>query len=174
MKYNEAQVHIYTGDGKGKTTAALGLTLRAAGAGMRVLFVQFLKKGEFSEHKALKLLGDRVKVMQFGSGRFVRGRPDQEDIKRAGEGLETTARLLDDGMYDMVVLDEINVAVSMGLIDEETVIQFLDRCPDAVEVVLTGRRASERLMERADLVTECRMVKHYYNRGIKARVGIEK
>ncbi len=170
----QAQIHVYTGDGKGKTTAALGLTLRAVGAGMRVLFVQFLKKGEFSEHRALKMLGDRVKVMQFGSGQFVRGRPDQSDILRAAEGLATTAGLIDAGTCDMVVMDEINVAVSMGLISEEAVLQFLDNCPSDVEVVLTGRNASKKLMERADLVTECRMLKHYYKKGIKAREGIEK
>ncbi len=174
MKNTNAQIHIYTGDGKGKTTAALGLTLRAAGAGFRILFVQFLKKGEFSEHRALRLLGDSVEVLQFGSGRFVRGRPDESDCRRAEEGLATTAALLGTGRFDMVVLDEINVAVSMGMLGEKDVLEFLDKCPRGVEVVLTGRNASAGLVERADLVTECRMIKHYYQKGIKARTGIEK
>jgi len=174
MKNSEAQVHVYTGDGKGKTTAALGLTLRAVGAGWQVLFVQFLKKGEFSEHRALRLLGDSVKVLQFGSGRFVRGRPDQADIRKAEEGLRRTYELVQTRRYDMVVLDEINVAVKMGLVHADEVIGFMDSCPDGVEIVLTGRDASQKLVDRADLVTECRMIKHYYDRGIKARSGIEK
>ncbi len=170
----EAKVHIYTGDGKGKTTAALGLTLRAVGAGWRVLFVQFLKKGDFSELRALRLLGDQVDILQFGSGKFVRGLPGAADMRRAADGLEKTAGLIHSGRYDMAVLDEINVAVAMGVLEERAVLDFIDTCPGNVELVLTGRGATDGLKMRADLVSECRMIKHYYQKGIKARIGIEK
>ena len=167
-------IHIYTGEGKGKTTAALGLILRAVGAGMRVLLVQFLKKGEFSEIKALKALAPKVDIIQLGSGRFVRGRPGADDIDRARKGLARALELAGTGRYQMVVLDEVNVAVSAGVLRLEDVLDFLHKVPRQVEVVLTGRDAPSELVEMADVVTECRKVKHYYDKGVKARVGIEK
>ncbi len=167
-------VQVYTGDGKGKTTASLGLCVRAVGAGKRVLLVQFLKKGEFSEIKGLKYFGDRIKIMQFGSGRFVKGKPEKSDIELASKGLLSAERLMESGTYDIVILDEVNVAVNMGLIDVAEVIKVIKKKPDNVELILTGRYAPKEIVEAADLVTECRMVKHYFQKGVKAREGIEK
>lgn len=167
-------VHIYTGDGKGKTTAALGLVCRAVGAGWNVLFAQFLKKGRFSEIAALERFGDQVKVLQFGSGRFVGGRPSGDDIRRASKGLEQVAELVCSGHYDMAVLDEVNIALHLGMLETKDVIHLVENRPARMEIVMTGRNSPEALMEHADLITECRLVKHYYDRGIKARTGIEK
>jgi cob(I)alamin adenosyltransferase len=166
--------HIYTGDGKGKTTAALGLTLRAVGAGWRVLFTQFLKHGEFGEIKVLKKFGNQVTIRQYGSGRFIKGRPHEKEMEMARAGLSEIMQVMEEGEYDLIVLDEINVAVHFGLIPLEGVISLLERRPQDVELVLTGRWASKEIMERADLVTEVRMIKHYFSKGVPAREGIEK
>ncbi len=167
-------VQIYTGDGKGKTTASLGLCVRMVGAGGKVLLVQFMKKGDFSEIKGLGYFGDKVQVAQFGSGRFVRGRPLPEDIKRAKDALGYALESMKSGQYDLVILDEVNVAMNMGLLDVEEVQKFLEMRPENVEVVLTGRDAPMEIMDAADLVTECKMIKHYYKKGVMAREGIEK
>ncbi len=174
MQKEARYIHVYTGDGKGKTTAALGLTLRAVGAGWRVLFTQFLKHGEFSEIKALKKFGDQVTIRQYGSGRFIRGEPSREEIETARAGLSEIMQVMEEGKYDLIVLDEINVAVHFGLIPVESVINLLERRPQDVELVLTGRWAPKEIIERADLVTEARMIKHYLSKGVKAREGIEK
>ncbi len=170
----QAYIHVYTGDGKGKTTAALGLTLRAAGAGLRVYFAQFIKQGDYSEIRALAELGARVCVAQFGRGRFVRGAPEPADVAAAADGLRAVAAALASGRYDLVVLDEINVAVALGLVAEADLLDLLDARPPGVELVLTGRRASAAVLERAHLVTEMRAVKHYFEQGVGARIGIEK
>lgn len=167
-------VHVYTGDGKGKTTAAMGLALRAIGAGWRVFFCQFLKEGEFSEIKALRTFGDRVTVRQFGVGRFIKGVPDERDIELAQRGLEEVKSILGQGLYDLVVMDEINVAVHYGLIGIDQMTALLRERPSDVELVLTGRWADERTIEYADVVTEMRCVKHYYEKGVRDRVGIER
>jgi len=167
-------VHVYTGDGKGKTTAALGLVLRAVGAGWRVLFTQFLKHGEFSEIKSLKKLGDQVTIRQYGSGRFTKGRPSEKEIEMARAGLSEIMQVMEEGRYDLIVLDEINVAVHFGLIPLEDVISLLEKRPQNIELVLTGRWAPKEITERADLVTEARMIKHYFSKGVTAREGIEK
>ncbi|NDY42997.1 cob(I)yrinic acid a,c-diamide adenosyltransferase [Dissulfurirhabdus thermomarina] len=166
-------VQVYTGDGKGKTTAALGLVLRAAGAGWRVLVLQFLKRGDFSEIKALRRLPG-VEVRQFGTGRFVRGRPSEADLRAARDGLRLAESALASGAYDLVVLDEANVAAHFGMLEAADLAALLDRRPPGVEVVLTGRWAPPEVLERADLVTEMRSVRHYYDRGIPAREGIER
>jgi cob(I)alamin adenosyltransferase len=167
-------IHVYTGDGKGKTTAALGLTLRAVGAGWKVLFAQFLKHGEYNEIKALKRLGDQVTIRQYGSGRFIKERPSEKEIEMARAGLSEIMKVMEEGRYDLIVLDEINVAVHFGLIPVESVINLLERRPQDVELVFTGRWAPKEITERADLVTEVRMIRHYFNKGIQAREGIEK
>ncbi len=174
MQKEARYIHVYTGDGKGKTTAALGLTLRAVGAGWRVLFAQFLKHGEFSEIKALKKLGDQVTIRQYGSGRFTKGRPSEKEIEMARAGLSEIMQVMEEGRYDLIVLDEINVAVHFGLIPLEGVISLLEKRPQDVELVLTGRWAPKEITERADLVTEARMIKHYFSKGVRAREGIEK
>ncbi len=170
----QGYIHVYTGDGKGKTTAALGLALRAAGAGLRVGLIQFLKDGDYSEIKALRAVDPSIRVAQFGTGRFVRGRPTAEDRAMAAQGLEAAREALSGEEHDLVILDEINVAGALGLVDEEAVLTLLEQRAPHVEVVLTGRRAPESWCEAADLVTLMQARKHYFQKGVSARTGIEK
>jgi len=171
--WERGYVHVYTGSGKGKTTAALGLALRAAGAGLRVFFAQFLKSGRYSEIAALERFGDRLTLRQYGRGRFVRGKPATEDAEAARTGLGEACEALLSGEYQVVVLDEANVAVALGLFPVDELLEIVACKPEGVELVITGRDADLRLIERADLVTEMRDVKHYYSRGVHARAGIE-
>jgi cob(I)alamin adenosyltransferase len=166
-------VQVYTGDGKGKTTAALGLALRAAGAGLKVFVCQFVKNQKCSEHRMLGRLGQAVTCRQYGRGLIRRG-ASEADIAAARKGLHDAAEALSVGGYDLVILDEVNVAVYCGLIDVEDVLGLIAKKPAGIELVLTGRNAHPRIMEAADLVTEMRSVKHYYDKGVKARRGIEK
>ena len=168
------RVHVYTGNGKGKTTAAFGLCLRAVGAGWRVYIGQFMKAGDYSELKALKRLGDQVTVVQFGSGRFVRGQPSEADRQRARQGVEAAREALAGGEYRMVILDECLVALHQGLLSLSQIQSLIDRRPADVELILTGRHATPEVIARADLVTDMQEVKHYYQKGIPARIGIEK
>ncbi len=167
-------VQVYTGNGKGKTTAALGLALRALGAGFRVALVQFLKKGAYSEIKALERFAPQVEIYQFHEGGFVRGQPDEAVRKTVREGWNKARELITSGRFQLVILDEINLVLSMGLLSLDEVLDTLRRRPSSVEVVLTGRYAPEALMAAADLVTEMRALKHYYRKGVTAREGIEK
>lgn len=167
-------VHVYTGDGKGKTTAALGLALRAAGAGLKVFIAQFMKRGDYSEIQALERLGDGVTVEQYGLGRFIRGNPDPADIDAARKGLERVREIFAAGRHQVVILDEANVAAACGLFAPVDLLDLVDAKPDGVEVVLTGRNAAPEILARADLVTEMKMVKHYFQQGVAARTGIEK
>ncbi len=167
-------VQIYTGDGKGKTTAALGLALRAAGAGWKIYIAQFLKKGDYSEIKALKRYADLVTVEQFGMGRFIKGVPAATDIEAAAKGLEKINDILSAGQHQMVVLDEANVAVSCGLFPVKALLKIIEQKPDSMELVITGRGAASEIIDRADLVSEVKSVKHYFTNGVQARIGIEK
>ena len=167
-------VQVYTGNGKGKTTASLGLALRAAGAGLKVHIVQFLKKGDYSEIRALERFDDLVTVEQYGLGKFVRGNPSEEDVAAGRKGLSRIGEIMDAGGCDLLIIEEGNVAVKCGLFPVEALLALIDRKPEAMEVVVTGRYASEELIERADLVTEMTEIKHYYQKGVKARIGIEK
>lgn len=168
-------LQVYTGEGKGKTTAAIGLTVRAAGAGLKVLFVQFIKGDRYSEIKALETLGDRVTVRQYGLGRFVKGKPAPEDMAAAREGLAEVGAMMTNGCgFDVIVLDEANVAITCDLFDTEALLEVIDSRPENVELIITGRGADPRIIEKADLVTEMREVKHYYKQGVMARTGIEK
>lgn len=167
-------IHVYTGDGKGKTTAALGLALRAAGAGLSVYFAQFLKKGDYSEIKALARFADRITLEQFGRGRFVRGKPQKEDIEAAANGLERLKAVMAAGKHQLVVLDEANVAVACGLFSLNALLEIIDLKPDPLELVITGRGAAPEIVARADLVSEVKSLKHYFEKGVQARVGIEK
>ena len=166
-------VQVYTGDGKGKTTAALGLALRAAGAGLRVYFGQFIKNADYSEIKALARFADCITVRQFGRGCFLLTEPAPEDRAAARRALEGLSEALTSGDYDLVIADEANVAVALGLIEANDLVSLIDRRPEQVELVLTGRGAPEAVLARADLVTEMRCVRHYYDRGVLARQGIE-
>ena len=168
------QIHVYTGDGKGKTTAALGLAIRAAGAGLNVFIAQFLKKGEYSELKALRRFADRITVEQYGLGRFIQGSPETEDIQAAEKGLRGVDDILSAGRHQVVILDEANVAVAYGLFDVGQLLALAEKKPAQTELIITGRGASEAIIERADLVTEMKAIKHYFAKGVQARIGIEK
>ena len=167
-------IHIYTGDGKGKTTAALGLALRAAGAGLKVYIAQYLKKGSYSEIKALERFSDRIELEQFGLGRFVRGKPQEEDIAAAAKGLQRVKSVMAAGGHQLIVLDEANVAVASGLFPLEALLEIIALKPDELELVITGRGAAPEVIDRADLVSEVKSLKHYFEKGVPARVGIEK
>ena len=167
-------VHVITGDGKGKTTAAIGLTLRAVGSGKTVFFAQFLKKGEYSEIKAFARYSDQITVEQYGVGRFTRRKPSEDDIIAAQNGLNRIKTVMASDGYGMVVLDEVNMAVKLGLISVGDLLDLIQDKPAELQLVLTGRSASPRLIEIADLATEMIAHKHYYEKGVKARVGIEK
>ena len=166
-------VQVYTGNGKGKTTAALGLALRAAGAGLRVFIAQFIKGTACSELEALRRFSDAITVKQFGRGCFVWGRPSRADVDAARKGLSEVRTIVSSGEYQVVILDEANVAAHLGLISVDELLAVIDAKPEDVELVITGRNADPRVIERADLVTEMVEVKHYYSRGVKARKGIE-
>jgi cob(I)alamin adenosyltransferase len=169
-------VQVYTGNGKGKTTAALGLALRAAGHGMKTLFVQFLKARPSGEVEAAKKLAPLVQIERFGREGFItiQDGPDDEDRARARAGLARARDALLSGEYAIVVLDEINTAVHFGLVPESEVLDLLALRPPEVELVLTGRYAPASFIERADLVTEMTGTKHYFDQGVRAREGIEK
>jgi cob(I)alamin adenosyltransferase len=170
----QGYVQVYTGDGKGKTTAALGLALRAAGAGLKVYIGQFIKSADYSEIKALERFAGQITLEQFGRGCFIRGNPCQADIEVARKALEAIGAALTSGRYGLVIADEANVAFGCKLIGEADLIALIDSRPAHVELVLTGRNAPPAVIERADLVTEMKPVKHYYERGVLSRDGIEK
>jgi cob(I)alamin adenosyltransferase len=173
VPWEKGYVQIYTGNGKGKTTAAFGLALRAVGAGLPVFIAQFMKSGSYSETRTFERLSDLVTLRQYGSGRFVHGRPSEEDRRAAGEGLKEAREALQSGQYRIVILDEAVIAAFFELFSVEDLLDLIEVKPDEVELVITGRNADPRLLEKADLVTEMREVKHYYAEGVPARNGIE-
>ena len=172
MEY-QGYVHVYTGNGKGKTTAALGLLLRASGAGMKVFLGQFLKRGEYSEHVALPLLPG-VTVEAFGGERRVGAPLTEEDAVHARQGLEHLREAVSSGKWGLVIADEIFVAVHLRLLSEDDVLGLMEVRHPSAELVLTGRYAFPEILRRADLVTEMKELRHYFSRGIPARKGIEK
>jgi cob(I)alamin adenosyltransferase len=168
-------IQVYTGDGKGKTTAALGLALRAVGHGMKVLIIQFMKgNSEIGENKAAQKLAPYLTILPMGRGTFVsKDKPHPEDIKIAYEGFLLAQKSIQNKEYDVVILDEINVAVDYGLISISDLLHLLNSKPEEVEIILTGRNARPELLEKADLVTEMAKRKHYFDEGVPAREGIE-
>ncbi len=174
MTLKKGYIQVYTGNGKGKTTAALGLTLRAVGSGLKVYIAQFMKSGDYSEIKALSQFGKQVTVEQFGLGHFVKGKPTPEDAYAAKKGLQAIRKALNSGDYNVVIMEEGNVAAMCGLFPVEEILSIMSEKPESVELVITGRGADPKVIERADLVTEMMEVKHYYEAGVMARVGIEK
>jgi len=176
-------IQVYTGDGKGKTTAAAGLAVRAVGAGKKVCLVQFMKGQASSEVKVLEGLG--VKVFRFGGKNFVdKKNPSKEDVEEARKGLDIVNTIcrgeaclargpITIGPYEIVIIDEILVAVFFKLISEEDVLKLMKSTPPEIELVLTGRGATPRMIELSDLVTEMKCVKHPYDKGVMARKGIE-
>jgi cob(I)alamin adenosyltransferase len=170
----QGRIQVYTGNGKGKTTASLGLALRAVGAGKKIFIGQFLKSGDYSEIKALKKFADQIKVEHYGLGHFVKGHPDQQDIEAGIKGYKRVTRIIEKGEHDIVILDEGNVAVKYNIFSEQDLLDLLDKRPDHVEIIVTGRGATQAIMEKADLVVEMKNIKHYFDKGVEARVGIEK
>ncbi len=169
-------IQVYTGNGKGKTTAALGLALRAVGCGLKVLVLQFMKGSvNYGEQVSAARLAPDLKLVKIGREGFVsKSHPDPEDVRRAQEGLSLAREAVASGAYDIVILDEINQAVDFGLIPLTDLLRLIDSKPGTVELVLTGRNARPEVLERADLVTEMGEVKHYYKKGVQARIGIER
>lgn len=168
-------VQIYTGTGKGKTTAALGLAFRAAGRGMRTYVGQFMKGQHYGELDAARR-EPLITIEQYSDEVCCISLEDvtPEHVAQARRGLERAREAMGSDEYDIVVLDEVNVAIWFGLLTVEELLAFLDQRPDGVEVILTGRNAPAELMERADLVTEMRELKHYFRRGVTSRKGIER
>jgi cob(I)alamin adenosyltransferase len=168
-------VQVYTGDGKGKTTASLGLVLRASGYGHRSCIVSFLKGDP--NYGELRFIREHMPMVDYhlaGRMNFVDpANPDPADIEIAQQGLATVREAVASGEYHIVVCDEINVAVNLGLIEAQDVLDIINSKPDHVEIVLTGRDVPDAFVARADLVTEMRMIKHFYEAGIPARRGIE-
>ncbi len=171
----QGMVQIYTGSGKGKTTASLGLALRAVGHNFQVFILQFMKGSPvYGEIVASRRLAPNLTVEQVGRDAFVsRTHPDPEDVRLAQTGFEKARKIVLSGKYDLVVLDEINCAVDFGLLPLEEVCNLVRSKPVHTELVLTGRGAPQELVELADLVTEMREIKHYFNSGQHARRGIE-
>ena len=175
MGLQKGLIQIYTGDGKGKTTAALGLALRAVGRGLRVVMIQFLKGDqETGELNMARNLSPRFVIKPMGRNGFVdRVNPSTEDVSLAQAALKEARRTLDKRVCDLLILDEVNVAVSLGLVDEDAVLALMDGKPHDMELILTGRDAPVSFMERAHLVTTMECTKHYFDKGETARVGIE-
>jgi cob(I)alamin adenosyltransferase len=167
-------LHVYTGDGKGKTTAALGLGMRAAGHGLKVMMVQFMKgQINYGELESAKRIPG-FEIRQFGRAEFVdRKNPAKVDVELAQKGLKLAKSVLAERSVDLLILDELNTAVDWGLIPLSEVVKMLCARPDSMEIVVTGRYAAKQIIELADLVTEMREVKHPFKKGILGREGIE-
>jgi cob(I)alamin adenosyltransferase len=167
-------IHIYTGDGKGKTTAALGLAIRAAGYGMKTYIGQFMKGQHYGE---LTALHDHpcITIEQYGDVECVhREEITTKHVGQAKQGLKQARKAIHSHRYDIIILDEINVAVWFDLITTEDVFELLNERPKNIEFILTGRHAPEAFLEMADLVSDIKEIKHYYNQGVNARTGIER
>lgn len=172
-------IQVYTGNGKGKTTASLGLTMRALGRGWNVLIVMFTKGGDnygelYSFTDLSSVLTNKLKIVQAGVDRIVYAKNiNEEDIKTVKKGWETAKEAIQSQQYKLIILDEANIAIDLGLIDLDEMLEALKNKPDNVEIVLTGRNARPEIIEIAHLVSEIKPIKHYWDKGIKARRGIE-
>jgi len=165
-------IHLYTGNGKGKTTAALGLALRAVGAGKRVFIAQFVKGMHYSELEVLKRIPE-IELKQFGLDCFIVNSPTLKDIEAASKGLAEVSLIIAKNEVDILILDEICIALHYHLFTVEEVMDVLKMKPESMEIVMTGRYAPKELYAVADLITEMNDIKHYYSKGIEARKGIE-
>jgi len=174
-KLKQGFVQIYTGNGKGKSTAALGQAVRAAGFGLKTYIAQFMKEYPYNELNSLKQLSEWITIEQFGGDEFVYKKelPGEEELAKAKKGLQTAREKMLSGEYDIIILDEAIVAIYFKLIETKDIVEFIKIKPENVELILTGRYCPEELIELADLVTEMKEVKHYYQKGITSRKGIE-
>jgi len=169
----KGMLQVYSGDGKGKTTAAFGLALRMIGNGKKVFIAQFAKRTESGELNAIKKFKDQITIKQYGGKNFIKEKPSVEDIETAKKGINEIKAILKFGEYDLVILDEANIAVYYNLFSIDELLGVIDNREKHVEVIVTGRKADKKLVEKADLVTEMKEIKHYYSKGIQARKGIE-
>jgi len=174
-KLQQGFVQIYTGNGKGKSTAAIGQAVRAAGFGLKTYIAQFMKEFPYNELNSLKHLSEWITIEQFGGDEFVYKKelPGKDELARAKKGLQTATDKMFSGNYDLIILDESIVAIYFKLIKKIDLIEIINKKPANVELILTGRYCPEELIELADLVTEMKEIKHYYQKGIKSRRGIE-
>ena len=174
-KLKQGFIQIYTGNGKGKSTAAIGQAVRAAGFGLKVYIAQFMKEYPYNELVGLKHLSEWIAIEQFGGDEFVYKKelPGNDELKKAKKGLTTAKEKMLSGKFDLIILDESIVAIYFKLIETNELIEFIKQKPESVELILTGRYCPNKLIELADLVTEMKEVKHYYQKGITSRAGIE-
>jgi len=172
MKSHKGYIQLYTGNGKGKTTASIGLAIRAAGAGKNVFIAQFVKGMHYAELDALKMIPS-IRLKQYGRKCFLKNEPSQEDIQAAHRGMIEIGTIVRNNECDLLILDEVNIALLYQLISLDELINLLKNKPMNMEIVLTGRSAPEVLYDMADLVTEMKEIKHYYHQGVEAREGIE-
>jgi cob(I)alamin adenosyltransferase len=173
-KLERGLVQVYTGNGKGKTSAAFGLALRATGRGLKVYIIQFIKGGfDYGELYTVDKLPN-LTLKAFGRGEFITAKPpDKEDVRLAEQALQLAKQTVNSGKYDVIILDEVNVALTLKLIDLEEVLKLIQNKPNHVELVLTGRNAPVQVIDASDYVTEMREVKHPYSKGYRSRKGIE-
>jgi cob(I)alamin adenosyltransferase len=165
-------IHLYTGNGKGKTTAAFGLALRAAMSGKTVYIGQFIKGMAYQETKCTTVI-PAIEIEQYGTTCYIDREPDLKDIEMARAGLEKCRQVMQSGSYDVVILDEVTIAIYFKLLNDQEVIESISSKADHVEVVMTGRYASEALIDAADLVSDIQEIKHYYTHGVLSRTGID-
>ena len=175
MKLNKGYVQVYTGDGKGKTTACIGLAVRALSRGLSVCLIRFLKgNDESGECEFLRKSSPNITIINTGLGDFITTAPKKEEINEAKRGLNEAGKAINSNKYDLVILEEINVAIDLNLIKLDELVKIIKNKPENVEIVLTGRGAKKEIIDVADLVTEMKKIKHYYDKGVSARRGIEK
>jgi cob(I)alamin adenosyltransferase len=174
-KLTEGYIQVYTGKGKGKTTAAIGQAVRAAGFGLKTYIVQFMKEFHYNELNSLKHLKEWITIEQFGGDEFVYKKepPAKNEMDKAQRGLAVAKAKMLSGKYDIIILDEVCVSIYFGLFSDEEILTFIKQKPENVELILTGRFCPDKLLDKADLVTEMNEVKHYYQEGVKSRKGIE-
>ncbi|MFA3782290.1 cob(I)yrinic acid a,c-diamide adenosyltransferase [Melioribacteraceae bacterium 4301-Me] len=174
-KLKRGFIQIYTGNGKGKTTAAIGQAVRAAGAGLKSYILQLMKEFPYSELESLKKLSDLITIEQVGNDKFVykKEKPSNAEIEKVKHSLNKVKEKMLSGQYDIIILDEICVSIYFGLVTTKDVLFLIDQKPPNIELILTGRYCPEELIEKADLVTEMTEIKHYYQKGISTRKGIE-
>jgi len=174
-KLGKGYIQIYTGNGKGKTTAAIGQAVRAAGSGLISYIAQFMKEFPYNEINSIKHLKEWITIEQFAGDEFVYKKepPGKKEIDKAHRGLAVAKAKMLSKKYDLIILDEVCVSIYFGLFSDEEILTFMKQKPENIELILTGRYCPDKLLDKADLVTEMKEIKHYYQEGITARKGIE-
>lgn len=175
MKLEKGFIQVYTGNGKGKTTAAIGQAVRAAGLGLKTFIIQFMKEYPYNELKSLQLLSEWITIEQHCGDDFVyKGElPSSAEVSKARKALSSAEDKMKSGEYNLIILDEVIVSIYFKLLTTEEVISVIDKKPHNIELILTGRYCPSEIIEKADLVTEMKEVKHYYTQGVLSRKGIE-